>query len=227
VAHASSAGSLVVASAGNRGTSSSTQDGLRFPAAFDDVLGVAASDASSHVSDDSIHGAQVDILAPGMQVLATVVSGADCVFATDAASTSYATAYASGVAALVAGAHPEETPAQWMQRIEATGNRPNPDSRDDKRGWGMISPYDAINVHVIDGLRGPRSDYTAPYDDQLSRSAQPITTSETADPNGLTKRIVVIVGFALIVLVIIMLSISYARTLAKRSEQSPTSNDSQ
>lgn len=216
VDYATDHGSLVVASAGNRSTSSSTQDGLRYPAAFDNVLGVAASDDSGHASADSIRGAQVDVLAPGMSVLTTVPDGVDCVFATDAASSSFATAYASGVAALVASAHPDETPAQWKLRIEQTGNRANPDERDDARGWGMIAPYDAVTTALGDGMRGPGTSMYKPYR-ATSGTTVVLSPQASEDPDRLTKTIVAAVGVGAAIVTILCLA--FGRTRRLRAER--------
>ena len=79
---------LIISSAGNRLTSASTKDGRRFPAAYSQVVGVTAVDIDLNITDDSVHGTQVDIAAPGAYVASTVPGGVDCLYATDAASTS-------------------------------------------------------------------------------------------------------------------------------------------
>ena len=47
VQYAESHGSLIVASAGNRLTSTSTKDGARYPAAYGEVVGVTGKDADA------------------------------------------------------------------------------------------------------------------------------------------------------------------------------------
>ncbi|WP_240541064.1 S8 family serine peptidase [Bifidobacterium colobi] len=158
VSYAESHGSLIIASAGNRLTSASTKDGERYPAAYPEVIGVTALNTDLEPTGDSVHGDQVDIAAPGMQTAGTIPGGVDCVFATDAASSSFATAYVSGEAALVASAYPDESPAQWRQRILATANRTDPDNRSSMTGWGIMDPMNALSVSLSDNLRGPRPD---------------------------------------------------------------------
>ena len=116
------AGSLVVASGGNRATAEDTSDGARYPAAYPGVLGVTATDASGTVTDDSIHGPQIDVSAPGQSVTTSATGAGDCVYATEAPSSSFATGYASGAAALVAAAHPSEGPDEWAYRLMAAGS---------------------------------------------------------------------------------------------------------
>mgnify|MGYP002225329117 CR=1 FL=1 len=97
-------------------------------------------DIDLNITDDSVHGTQVDIAAPGAYVASTVPGGVDCLYATDAASTSFATAYVSRRAALIASQYPNETPAQWRQRLLVSANRPNSDQRDNNIGWGTGGP---------------------------------------------------------------------------------------
>ncbi|KFI96128.1 S8 family serine peptidase [Bifidobacterium stellenboschense] len=211
VQYAQDKGSLVVASAGNRATSSSTQDGVRYPASWPGVLGVAAADTSFHTSADSINGPQVDILAPGMSVTSTIPKGVDCVFSPDAASSSYATAYASGAAALVAQAHPDEGASEWMERIEAAGNRPDPDARDDQRGWGMLNPYGAITITLANGLRGPRDSQYTTYETPPTSDTHRIRVTPSPDPDRPTMILTGIVGVLAVVVTIGLVAVRVAR----------------
>ncbi|MCR2816331.1 S8 family serine peptidase [Microbacterium jiangjiandongii] len=163
VAYATARGSLVVSTAGNRDATLSMEevddDGSRYPAGFPGVVGVAAADAAGVVTDASIHGPHVRLAAPGQLVATSSAAGGDCVYAADSPATSYAAAYVSASAALVAAAHPDETPAQWTYRLEATAVRTDPDRRDDVAGWGVVQPYDAIALVPGSGLRGPASPF--------------------------------------------------------------------
>jgi type VII secretion-associated serine protease mycosin len=147
-------GALVVASAGNRTTTEATEDSPRYPAAYDGVLGVAAVDAADRPTEDSIHGPHVDVAAPGTEVLTTFHAAGDCLLG-GTASSSFATAYVSGAAALVAQAHPDETPTQWAYRLMATAARPDVRARDDRVGWGVVRPADAVTLVDDGSLPGP------------------------------------------------------------------------
>lgn len=149
-------GALVVASAGNRTTTDATEDSPRYPAAYDEVLGVTAVDDQDRATVESIHGAHVDIAAPGTNVLTTFHSAGDCMLG-GTPSTSFATGYVSAVAALVAERFPEETPAQWAHRLVVTAARQDVTSRDDLVGWGVVRPVPALTF-VDDGTApGPPS----------------------------------------------------------------------
>lgn len=166
-------GALVVASAGNRATTASTEDSPRYPAAYDGVLSVTATTLTGLPTNDSIHGAHIDIAAPGQQVLTTATGAGDCVYQTDAPSSSFATAYVAGVAALLAEAHPDEGPAGWAYRLKATADRPNPDASDDMIGWGRIRPAAALSLRPDSSTRGPAS----PFADTSSAVVKPAQTT--------------------------------------------------
>ncbi|WP_052492660.1 S8 family serine peptidase [Leucobacter komagatae] len=176
-------GSLVVASAGNRSTTEVTTDSPRYPAAYPGALAVTAVTLSGRPTDDSIHGSHVDVAAPGQNVLTTATGAGDCVYAGDAPSSSFSTAYAAGAAALLAEAYPNEGPEGWMYRLQATADRPNPDGRDDLIGWGRISPAAALSLRPDRTTRGPASPFADTSGSAVARPHTQIARSETAEPN--------------------------------------------
>ncbi|MCX6502531.1 MAG: S8 family serine peptidase [Microbacterium sp.] len=189
VAYATERGSLVVASAGNRDSTLSVeeddQDGTRYPAGDPGALGVGAGDLDGVVGDWSIHGPHVAVTAPGQVVLTTSAVGGDCIYAAEVPATSYAAGYVSAAAALVAAAHPDETPAQWAYRLEATAVRADPDARTDASGWGVVQPYDAIMLAPGTGLRGPASPFLdGAQTPPLVSDAAPVTVSSDPPANA-------------------------------------------
>lgn len=193
VSYAASLGSLVVASAGNRGTASDVSDGVRYPAGYPEALGVGAVGEGNIVSAASINGPQVDVTAPGTNVLTSATGAGDCLYASTDASTSFATGYASAAAALVAEAFPTATPAEWRYRLMVTASRAGPDHRDDANGWGFIQPYEALTT-VLDGtLRGPDNPTAA----RVSAEAphfEPVVRSESLTPLAPAQAIVLVTG---------------------------------
>jgi membrane-anchored mycosin MYCP len=200
VAYAESRGSLVVASAGNRNTTENVSDGPRYPAAYPGALAVSATDVRGLVTDDSIHGPHVEVAAPGSQILTTATGAGDCLYAAEAPSSSFATAYASGAAALVAAAHPAETPAQWQYRLMATGVRSNPDARDDSAGWGIVQPFDAVNLVAGAGTRGPASPSGAEGGVIVPRTTS-VTPDHTESPFLVTQEATMVVIVSALTLV--------------------------
>lgn len=153
-------GALVVASAGNRNTADADRpDPAHFyPGELDGALAVAGVLRDGTWDPDSSYaGAHVDIAAPGQAMPSTYISGGDCVFNGDSASSSYATAVVSGAAALVAARYPDESPDQWAFRLTQSAMRVSPAHRSDTVGWGEVRPADALAL-VDDGmLPGPPS----------------------------------------------------------------------
>ncbi len=197
VAYATSKGSLVVASAGNvQGALDVTSGGttqLRYPAASPGALGVTASSVPGNtVTDASVHGAHVDIAAPGQSILTLGLNTGDCVYAADAPATSYATGYISAAAALVAAEFPKETPEQWAYRLTATALRGNPDQRSDVSGWGVVQPFQALTMVPGPDTRGPAS----PFFDTSGEAepAPPIAVEPPGNQHAVDLDRVVLIG---------------------------------
>ncbi|XVX18990.1 S8 family serine peptidase [Actinomycetota bacterium] len=185
---ATAAGSLVVAAAGNlekRGEDDPVE--TLYPGAYPEVLTVAAAGPDDTVTDATFRGPHVDVAAPGSDVLTTFMDAGDCMLATDAPSTSWATAYASAAAALVAQRFPSEKPTEWKHRLEATAARAQRDRRDDAAGWGMIQPTEALTLVDDGSLAGPArpGGATQAVD---SPAAQQIDLRPVPDPEGASVR---------------------------------------
>ena len=79
---AAALGLTIVASVGNDGASASP----RYPAAFDNVIGVTAVDASEAIYRNAVRGDHVDLAAPGVDVLVTAQDGQRFVTGTSVAA---------------------------------------------------------------------------------------------------------------------------------------------
>ncbi len=143
---ANGAGILFVAAAGN---STADNDAAPvYPASYrmPNVLSVLAVDSFGGLASFSNYGATtVDVGAPGDNILSTVTFN----FYFPLSGTSMASPFVAGIAALVASAHPELSPAEIRSRIIATAK---PDSALTGKclGGGIASAFSAIT-----GQRGP------------------------------------------------------------------------
>lgn len=127
-------GIVVVASSGNDG-----HEGDTYPAAFDTVLAVGASDRNNERAPFSQYGDFVDVVAPGVDMLSTVPGGGQCVDN----GTSFSTPYVAGLAAVLVGMHKDWKPAQVRARIEETAQRTDR-GRNKFIGWGVVDPVKAV-----------------------------------------------------------------------------------
>ncbi|WP_344386252.1 type VII secretion-associated serine protease mycosin [Streptomyces thermolineatus] len=128
---------LVVASAGNDGASRKAK--RTYPASYEGVLAVAASDRNNERAPFSQFGSFVDVAAPGVDMLSTVPKGGHCLDN----GTSFSAPYVAGVAALIRAKHPEWTYQQVTTQILQTAERPQA-GRDDNIGWGVVDPVAAL-----------------------------------------------------------------------------------
>jgi len=217
VDHAHSRGALVVASAGNRRTANANQpDPAHFyPGELPGALAVAAVMKDGRWdADSSFAGGHVDIAAPGQAMPSAYISGGDCVFNGDSASSSYATAVVSGAAALVASRFPRESPDQWAFRLTQSAMRVAPAARSDTVGWGEVRPAEALAL-VDDGmLPGPPS-AMHPAQTPEPPAARTIDLDPVVDPLA-PARAIVGWGFgagATISVILLLLSWARARRL--------------
>ncbi|MEU6311591.1 type VII secretion-associated serine protease mycosin [Streptomyces sp. NPDC047014] len=137
VRKALAAGIVVVASAGNDGTSG--QKRRTYPAAFPGVLAVGASDRNNERAEFSQPGDFIGVAAPGVDMVSTVPGFGQCIDN----GTSFSAPYVAGLAALLRAEHPDWTAQQIVWQIENTAER-SVNGRDDYVGWGVVDPVRAL-----------------------------------------------------------------------------------
>lgn len=126
VDYATRKGAVMVAAAGNKDTSR-----LEYPAAYPDVIAVAATNKNDRRAPFSNYGNWVDIAAPGVGILSTVPGGYS-----SWNGTSMATSHVSALAGLLASQG--RGPAGIKKRIFNTAVDLGPTGRDPYYGYGRI-----------------------------------------------------------------------------------------
>lgn len=159
VRYAAERGTLVVAAAGNRGSTTP-----EYPAALPLVLGVAATDQSDRLWGGSNRGPWVDVAAPGVGLL-TLCPGGYC----HVTGTSAAAPVVAAVATLVAAAEPDLRGFQLRGRVLSAAAAVTGTAFDPTIGRGRVRLDRAVGQRSL-RLNGPDRIGTA---QAVAHEAQP------------------------------------------------------
>ena len=179
VAYAQGRGALVVAAAGNHGTSEAV-----WPASYPGVVAVASTDrAARRLSTFSGRGSWVDVAVPGEDVLSTAtVSDGYARFT----GTSFAAPMVSAAAALVLANHPHFTADDVAFRLQRSTLRPLAGA-----AWGVLDVARAVTDRpggfVLAGADGGVYAFgDAEFRGSLGgqRLAQPVVATATSGASG-------------------------------------------
>lgn len=150
------AGHLLVAAAGNEGEPDGTGDNVSYPARYDSVIAVAASDINDNRAWWSSTGPAVELIAPGVDVLSTL-PGNNYGWGS---GTSMASPHAAGVSALAWAANPDLTNVQirgiLQQTAEDLGLPAN------HQGYGLVRADLAVAAALDTLPPEPGYTFTAP-----------------------------------------------------------------
>ena len=122
-------GSLLVAAAGNDGDGT-----VEYPAGLDQVVSVAAIDARDGVAPFSNENSDVELAAPGVDILSTKLGGGYIRYS----GTSMATPHVAGAAALLWGRTPGATASSVRRRLDAAVDDLGAPGRDPAYGYGVV-----------------------------------------------------------------------------------------
>jgi subtilisin family serine protease len=122
-------GSLLVAAAGNDGNGT-----VEYPAGLDQVVSVAAVDAHDGVAPFSNFNADVEIAAPGVDILSTRLGGGYVRMS----GTSMATPHVAGAAVLLWGLTPSATAGTIRRRLDKAVDDRGAPGRDAAYGYGVV-----------------------------------------------------------------------------------------
>jgi thermitase len=122
-------GAVVVAAAGNDGTSA-----IDYPAGYSEVVSVAAVDDSGSHAWFSNENGDVEVAAPGVDVLSAKLGGGYV----RESGTSMATPHAAAAAALLWEQHPRSSARSIRERLAALTTDAGPPGRDPEFGFGIL-----------------------------------------------------------------------------------------
>jgi thermitase len=123
-------GSVLVAAAGNDGDST-----VNYPAGYAEVVSVAATDQNDAKASFSNTNADVEVAAPGVNILSTIPGGQ---YAT-MSGTSMATPHASGVTGVLWQLFPADTAAGIRSKLDAAVDDLGAAGRDQSFGFGRVN----------------------------------------------------------------------------------------
>ncbi len=186
VDYARARGCLVVASSGNSGGP------VFYPAAYEPVLAVAATNENDHHASFSSYGSQVDIAAPGTDIYSTWVRSSYFTLS----GTSMAAPHVSGTAALVWSQKPDLTAAEVISSLLETADDIEAPGFDSYTGWGRVNAFKAVARQALlpdiwvsqqaplSAQAGSVITYTIHYGNQGNLAAENVWISDDL-PSGL------------------------------------------
>lgn len=140
-----SQGILVVAAAGNNGTADGLGDTVNYPAKYDSVIAVAATDFSDKRASFSATGSTVEVSAPGVNIQSTYLNNGYAAMS----GTSMAAPYAAGNLALIKQANPTLTASELRTKLKESVVDLGTTGRDAWFGYGLIQAPKSGGTTVI------------------------------------------------------------------------------
>ncbi|ARP74038.1 type VII secretion-associated serine protease mycosin [Streptomyces pluripotens] len=176
VAYALSKDKLIFAAVGNDGDALNE---VNYPGATPGVVGVGAIDKSVKATQESERGPQVDLVAPGEDIISACLRGTQLC---SSHGTSDATAIASASAALIWSKHPSWTNNQVLRVMLNTASKPTSGKeRTDYLGYGAVRPRIAL---TDPGDPGPADVYPLPDFKQAASKVPNGSATASAKEDG-------------------------------------------
>jgi membrane-anchored mycosin MYCP len=205
---------VVVAAAGNDDADSGT--GPFYPAAYPGVLSVGAVGQDGSLASFSDQHTPVTVTAPGVDITTAYPGTFPDSYNPDQNGTSFATAFVSGVAALVRADHRSWTQAQVVARIKATADG----AAGPGTGNGMVNPVQAVTAVLPGGTgaAGTAGPHLAGAGTRAGKGAgSPVVITRASPPADRAARtLAAMVAAASFALVIIVISAAVTISAARR-----------
>ncbi|WP_018922805.1 S8 family serine peptidase [Salsuginibacillus kocurii] len=181
-------GSVLVAAAGNRGNG---EDRIEYPARYDDVIAVGATNRWDQRAEFSATGPALDLVAPGQHILSTTNDGS---YGRES-GTSMATPHVSGHLALLQQTEPEATNEELSRLLFANTQNLGRETPNEEHGRGItyissdlslpdMTPQPPLNLsaevsesQVVTLRWDPPSEGPEPDSYRIERNGNEITTT--------------------------------------------------
>ncbi|HTJ67382.1 MAG TPA: S8 family serine peptidase [Actinospica sp.] len=195
---------VVVAAAGNGATQGNP---VSYPGGERGVITVAAVDDNGVHANFSTTGWDVSVAAPGVNLPCDAFNADDAYM--EGSGTSQATAYVSGVVALLKAENPVLTPAQIRTLLETTATDRPSGGRDDEVGFGVIDPVAALRAaKTMNGLPTVPKPGAGVASGHFGYGP---TEKVTLGPSGLSSRARAEIGGAVLLLIALVVAILLLR----------------
>jgi len=163
--NAYAAGLLLVAAAGNDGNALGIGDTVDYPARFNSVIAVAATNIDDEravwgLFTASSTGSAVELAAPGDNIYSTYPGGYAAL-----SGTSMACPHVSGTAALIWSTEPELTNEEVRARLNSTADDLGKPGRDKLYGHGLVDADEAVRLVASCDAAGNIKNVFAPGED--------------------------------------------------------------
>ncbi|WP_139491146.1 S8 family peptidase [Brevibacillus dissolubilis] len=147
VNYAEEKGVVVVAASGNEG------DRVDYPAAYPTVISVGSVNGSNVVTSSSNYGPEIDIVAPGVSIYTTAMSGKY----SPMTGTSAATPQVAAAAAMVLSRQPFLTPLEVRQILFGSATDIAENGWDRKSGHGLLNIEKAVRSKLSSDISEPNN----------------------------------------------------------------------
>ena len=148
--HAYDNGHLLVAAAGNLGKEDGIEESVSYPAAYDSVIAVAASDETDQRAAFSSTGPQVELIAPGKEIWSTWTANSYYMYS----GTSMASLHVVGAAALVWSVNPQLSNVLVREMLQQTAE--NLHLPKNHQGYGLVRADRALAAAASPGPGGDK-----------------------------------------------------------------------
>lgn len=201
---------VLVASSGN--TPEDGTGGVIDPARISGVIAVGALDQQAKLWFGSEPGPEVALTAPGVDVIAPAPYAASASGYTSPTGTSPATAFVSGVAALIRAKYPSLNAASVIQRLIATAKDAGTPGRDPQYGYGIMRPLLALTNQVDPVTTNPLGTPAGASD----TATVPVTSSGGGSTRSQALSVLLPVGGGILLLLVVVTVIVVAVSRRRR-----------